>query len=203
MSVTYSIKFKLHNQESRRDYMKNTLIPGLRKIRGLRVLRVSPAAERIDAPKSRGIRESRIMKEFDGGTVSGFGGMAANMGAQRQMPQGQMPTPRPSLKDIIADWAEGGVQLYDAPVDSTDMRYTVMMPTEELWPLSNREYRGNDMDFDGRYQQFIARGADAPVYLAIGQNGRAKITGNEDIVWFAKESGLEEVPVFISYQRQA
>ena len=77
------------------------------------------------------------------------------------------------------------------------------MPTEELQPLLSRDYRGGQMDFDGRYQQFISRGADAPVYLAIGQNGRAKITGNEDIVWFAKESGLEEVPVFISYQRQA
>ena len=202
IAVVYSIKFKLHGQESRRDYVRSTLIPGLRKIRGLRILKVSPSSERINKPKARTIGESRIMKEY-GGEVGGFGGMASSLGAQREMPRGVMPTPRPLLKDIIADWAEGGVQLYDAPVDSTDMRYTVMMPTEELQPLLSRDYRGGQMDFDGRYQQFISRGADAPVYLAIGQNGRAKITGNEDIVWFAKESGLEEVPVFISYQRQA
>jgi hypothetical protein len=38
--------------------------------------------------------------------------------------------------------------------------------------------------------------------MAIGQNGRAKITGNEDEVWFACKSGLEELPVFFSYQKQ-
>ena len=205
IAVTYSIKFKLHGQESRRDYMRNTLIPGLRKIRGLRLLRIAPDAVRIDAPKARRptINESPIMKEFYDGTAGGFGGVAANLGAQRRVPLGVMPTPRPSLEDIIADWSEGGVQMYDSPVATTNMRYTVMMPTEELWPLASRTYRGSKIDFDGRYQQFIKNGADAPVFLAIGMNGRAKITGNEDIVWFAKESGLEEVPVFLSYQRQA
>jgi len=38
--------------------------------------------------------------------------------------------------------------------------------------------------------------------VAIGKNGAVKITGNEDLIWFAKKSGLEEVPVFLSYQRQ-
>ena len=56
--------------------------------------------------------------------------------------------------------------------------------------------------FDGMYQNFIKNGPSDPVYLAIGKNGRAKITGGEDIVWFAKKSGLKEVPVFFSYQKQ-
>jgi hypothetical protein len=52
------------------------------------------------------------------------------------------------------------------------------------------------------YRNFIKNGPSGPVYIALGRNGRAKITGNEDIVWFAKKSGLKEVPVFFSYQRQ-
>ena len=52
------------------------------------------------------------------------------------------------------------------------------------------------------YQEFIKDGAEGPVYVAIGKNGRVKITGNEDLIWFAKKSGLEELPVFLSYQRQ-
>ena len=48
----------------------------------------------------------------------------------------------------------------------------------------------------------IKTGPAGPVYVAVGKNGRVKITGNEDIVWFAKKSGLEQVPVFFSYQMQ-
>lgn len=78
-----------------------------------------------------------------------------------------------------------------------------MMPVEELWPLINsEEYSGSKKDFQGEYRNFISTGADAPVYLALGQNGIVKITGGEDQVWFAKESGLEELPVFLSYQKQ-
>ena len=57
-------------------------------------------------------------------------------------------------------------------------------------------------DFEGRYRQFIKNGPTAPVYLAIGQNGVAKVTGGEDLIWFSKKAGLRELPVFISYQRQ-
>jgi len=52
------------------------------------------------------------------------------------------------------------------------------------------------------YHQFIKNGATAPVYVALGKNGRVKVTGNEDLVWFAKRSGLEDLPVFLSYQNQ-
>ena len=45
-------------------------------------------------------------------------------------------------------------------------------------------------------------GPSLPVYVALGQNGRVRITGGEDLVWFAKKSGLKELPVFFSYQRQ-
>jgi hypothetical protein len=113
-----------------------------------------------------------------------------------------MPTPRPTIQQMIDDWSEGGVQLYDTPMDSTNMRYNVMMPVEDLVPLCSQTYRGDHNDFMGRYQNFIRNGADSPVYLAIGQNGRASVTGNEDIIWFAQKAGQKEVPVFISYQKQ-
>ena len=113
-----------------------------------------------------------------------------------------MGTPAVSLDVVLDDWAEGGVQIYDTPMNTNQMQYHVMMPVEELWPYSSRFYRGSKTDFDGRYKHFIKSGPQMPVYVALGQNGRVKITGNEDIVWFAKKSGLQEVPVFFSYQKQ-
>lgn len=199
--VPYNIKFELDGQGNRKSYVHELLIPGMREIEGLSVVKILGAINRIDS-KTTAISESKIMKEFYGNSATGFGGVAGNLGALRKNFGREMETPRPSLQDIIDDWAEGGVQLYDAPSDTTDMRYHVMMPVEELWTLCNRYYRGGKADFDSRYRDFIRDGAKAPVYLSIGKNGRAKITGNEDIVWFAKRSGLEEVPVFLGYQRQ-
>jgi hypothetical protein len=91
---------------------------------------------------------------------------------------------------------------YDAAMDTTDMRYHVMLPVEELLPYISREFRAPKDAFDGMYQNFISHGAQAPVYIAIGKNGRVKVTGGEDLIWFAKRSGLEELPVFLSYQSQ-
>ena len=91
---------------------------------------------------------------------------------------------------------------YDTAMDTRDMRYHVMMPVKELLPFISREFRAPKDAFDGMYHNFIHNGAQAPVYIAIGKNGRVKITGNEDLIWFAKRSGLEELPVFLSYQRQ-
>ena len=56
--------------------------------------------------------------------------------------------------------------------------------------------------FDGMYKNFIKQGATHPVYVALGKNGRAKVTGGEELIWFARKAGLDELPVFFSYQRQ-
>ena len=134
--------------------------------------------------------------------LSNLGGVAGALGGMGRPATRPMPTPRPAIQSLIDDWAEGGVQVYDVPMDSTDMRYSAMMPVKELLPYTGKQYRGDMNDFAGRYQNFIKNGAEAPVYLAIGRNGRAKLTGNEDLVWFAKKAGLKELPVFLSYQRQ-
>tara|TARA_R110000824_G_scaffold365696_1_gene554234 strand:- start:715 stop:1140 length:426 start_codon:yes stop_codon:yes gene_type:complete len=110
-------------------------------------------------------------------------------------------TPVPTIQSLIDDWVEGGV-MYDQPTNFNLTRYSVMMPVSELEHLCGREARKHGHHFDAGYQKFIENGPRDPIYLAIGKNGRAKITGNEDDLRYAIKAGVEEVPVFISYQRQ-
>jgi len=187
--MTMEVKFELLGTEGRVRYRDEVLIPGLMKIKGLKILRLSPI-HRINVKGTiRTVRES-------------FGGGPEAAAPQRAMRQ-KMETPRSSLEDALDDWVQGSVMAYDVAVNTRDMRYTLMLPIKELLPYISREFRAPADAFDGMYQHFIANGPQSPVYVALGKNGRIKITGNEDIVWFAKRAGLEEVPVFISYQRQA
>jgi hypothetical protein len=198
--ATYEIKFELLGASSRVKYRDRILLPGLRRVRGLRILTVSPIHRTNTRGTIRTVREnSATMKEYVGGSLGGIGG---NSGTQHTRGTPPLPTPRDTLKGILDDWQQAGVMTYDIPMDTTNMAYHVMMPVEELIPLMGREFRAPMDGFDGMYQNFIKSGADSPVYVAVGKNGRIKITGNEDLVWFAKKSGLEELPVFLSYQRQ-
>jgi hypothetical protein len=190
----FEIKFEILGALSRVKYRDRILIPGMMQIKGLRILRISPMHRTNKRGTIRTVREA---------LVNEMGGLAGNLGALRkQRPQVAMTTPRKMLDDIAADWRDGGVMAYDAPMDSTDMRYHVMMPVEELLPHISREFRAPKDAFDGMYHQFIKNGARAPVFVAVGKNGRIKVTGNEDLIWFAKRSGLQELPVFLSYQSQ-
>jgi hypothetical protein len=192
------LKFALVGQKSREQFVARELLPLINKVSGVQVDPRKNVGWSLPVEMTAGkkLEESTQLQEW------GFGGLGANLGAQRYTSGTELPTPRPSLQSIIDDWAEGGVMAYDVPTDIHDMRYSVMLPIEELTPFTGRYYRGDMNDFQGRYQQFIKTGPNAPVYLAIGMNGRVSITGNEDIVWFAKKSGLKEVPVFLSYQKQ-
>jgi len=132
-----------------------------------------------------------------------FGTQGHSATAPVQSPD--IPTPKVSLKDIAQDWMDGGVQVYDAPMNTNQMQYHVMMPVEQLWPYVSRIFRAPKDAFDNKraqYEDFISSGAQMPVYVALGMNGRIRITGNEDIVWFAKKAGQKELPVFLSYQKQ-
>lgn len=196
--IPFEIKFELLGPQSRVKYRDEVLFPAMRNIKGLNILDWSSIHRTNIQGTIRTVRESY------GGDAGGFGGLGGGLAAAQMGsgPSAPRAAPVPTVDDLIADWSEGGVQMYDHPTDTTNMAYHVMMPVEELWQYCDTHYRGDQVSFDGNYQDFIASGAQSPVYLAIGKNGRAKITGNEDIVWFAKKSGLEEVPVFISYQRQ-
>jgi hypothetical protein len=174
------LKFALQGQKSRKEWVRQVLIPQIHKISSaIRLHRVEPA-ELASVSKQR-------LEELYYQT------------SMRQSPG--RTTPVPTIQSLIDDWVEGGV-MYDAPTNINLTRYSVMMPVEDLKHLCGREARKHGHHFDAGYQKFIENGPRDPIYLAIGKNGRAKITGNEDDLRYAIKAGVEEVPVFISYQRQ-
>jgi len=204
--MVFEVKFELMGASSRKEYREAVLFPGLRRIPGLNIIDWTSIHRTNVRGTTRTVREGSDMPLSET-NVNNLGGPASSLGGgggrAARVYARPLLTPRQSLGAALEDWMNGGVKLYDTVSDSTDMAYSVMLPTEELWLYASRIYRGDKRDFDGRYKHFISTGPDAPVYVAIGQNGRIKITGNEDIVWFAKKSGLTEIPVFISYQKQA
>jgi hypothetical protein len=186
-TAVFGIKFALKAQDSRRIYLRQTFLPYLNGIVGLNL---GPSG--FSAPE-------QVTKLREGSVLSTY-----PLIAYGTLPQTSktFPTPRLSIDKVVDDWVEGGVMAYDTPMDSNTMRYHVMVPVEELKKYISSHYRADANTFNGRYKYFIKNGPQKPVYMAIGQNGRAKITGNEDEVWFACKSGLEELPVFFSYQKQ-
>jgi hypothetical protein len=223
--VVFEIKFELLGGQSRIEYRDALLLPHMKTIKGLRVVDWSAVHKTNVQGTIRTVREElEHLHEYGFGTNTGgsLGGKSGNLGSIRFPRQPGRPTPTPTLDAIVQDWAEGGVQAYDFPTNTNDMQYHTMLPVKELWQYRSRVQRQPKDIFDIKhqrfdaiyqrlkdtlseptsYQEFIKNGAKGPVYVAIGKNGRIKITGNEDLVWFAKKSGLEELPVFLSYQRQ-
>lgn len=173
------LKFALQGQKNRMEWVRQVLLPQIRKIDSrIRIHKVE-RAQMISTSKS--LRE--------------------NWGGSSQRPTQAMRTPRATVQQTLADWVEGGV-MYDMPMHTNLSSYHVMVPVEELEPFMNREPRKHGHHFDAGYENFIANGPIQPIYLAIGKNGRAKITGNEDDLRYALKAGVKEVPVFFSYQRQ-
>ena len=173
-------KFALQGLKRREEWVKKVLLPQIHKIdHRIRLHRVNPAKPASKSKK--GLREvyyNTSMRQSPGRT-----------------------TPRPAIQGVIDDWVEGGV-MYDSPTNINLSRYSVMMLVSDLAPYLSRIPRKHGHHFDAAYQKFIENGPRDPIYLAIGKNGRAKITGNEDELRYALKAGVEEVPVFISYQRQ-
>lgn len=175
------LKFALQGQIPREEWVKQVLLPQVRKISPeIRIHKV----ERADLVSNS---KQRLEELY----------YAAS--SPRQSPG--RTTPAPSIQGLIDDWVQGGV-MYDAPTNINLTRYSVMMPVTDLEGLLCREPRKHGHHFDAGYEKFIENGPRDPIYLAIGKNGRAKITGNEDDLRYAIKAGVEEVPVFISYQRQ-
>ena len=175
--VVFELKYEQKGIVPREDFIRFDLLPMLKKMPGIEV-------EEWSRPEI-----------FERGTLREYFNPNTYASA--------MTTPKASLEQISRDWVEGGVRIYDMPAHAQDMQYHLMMPVAELLPYISRIYRAPMDAFEGRYHHFIKKGAQAPVFVVIGQNGRIKIAGNEDIVWFAKKAGLKEVPVFVRYQKQA
>ena len=185
--ATFEVKFELMGSVSRNRYKDRILLPALTRVSGLKLLRVG----NIDSADRKQLAELSLP----------FGGVAGALGAVRYG-TGPVRTPSLSIKQVADDWMANGVMDYDRPMANANMEYHVMVDTEELVPYLPRVYRNPKDAFDADYEYFIKTGPENPVYVAVGKNGRVKITGNEDIVWFAKKAGLEQVPVFFSYQMQ-
>ena len=175
------LKFALRGQKSRIEWVRQILLPQIRKIDSrIRIHKVE-TADLVSTSRGRRLNE---------------------LSYQSSMRQsGARTTPVPAIQSLVDDWVEGGV-MYDQPTNHNLTRYSVMMSVEDLKPYLPRECRKHGHHFDAGYQNFIEIGPRDPIYLAIGKNGRAKITGNEDDLRYAIKAGVEEVPVFISYQRQ-
>jgi hypothetical protein len=174
------LKFALQGQIPRNEWVKQVLLPQIHKISSdIRIHKVD-RADLVSNSKQR---------------------LEETYAAFSQRPSAPRTTPRPTIQGLIDDWVEGGV-MYDQPTNINLTRYSVMMPVADLEHLCGREPRKHGHHFDAGYENFIKNGPRDPIYLAIGKNGRAKITGNEDDLRYAIKAGVEEVPVFISYQRQ-
>jgi len=224
--VIFEVKFELLGGQSRVEYRDLILLPQMRLVRGVKIVDWSAIHKTNVQGTIRTVREGMEKLHEQGfGSAFGYssiGGLAGALGNVRHVASPARPTPTPTLDSISQDWVEGGVQAYDFPTHTNDMSYHTMLPVKELWQHRSRIQRQPKDIFDQKYQQFnavydrlksnlkdpiayqefIKKGAHGPVYLAIGKNGRIKITGNEDLVWFAKKAGLSELPVFLSYQRQ-
>ena len=94
------------------------------------------------------------------------------------------------------------------PMDANNMRYHTMVPVTEFEPYMERARRAPKDAYisDQMYESFIENGATKPVMVVFGKNGQhgiIKIIANHEVVLFAEESGLKEVPALFSFQRQA
>ena len=136
---TYEIKFEILGNVGRVRYRDKILIPGLMKIKGLRILRVSPIHRTNVRGTIRTVRET--LQEYGG--IANFGGGVSNLAstAGRGYQGVKMRTPRMSIEDIMMDWADGGVKLYDEVAPNNLMAYHVMYPVEELLDYLGREFR--------------------------------------------------------------
>ena len=190
-----SVKFALLGQDSRVKYRDQILIPQMSIIKGLQIHRAY-RIHRINV-QVQFVRFARVWRDSMNMEL-----LSILHTQSQEKTSKKMPTPRMTIPQMIQDYSDSGQQPYDAAMHNAHMSYHVMLPVSELIEYLPSMYRGDAIKYDTAYQDFIRHGPTNPVFLAIGQNGRAKITGNEDILFFAQEAGLQEVPVFISYQRQ-
>lgn len=189
-----SVKFALLGGKSRVKFRDEILIPKVTIIKGVQIHKIYPIHRINRKGTIRRIRESEKLNEY-----------MINDYSQHAIPRRtskKMVTPRQTIQQMVDDYASSKQQPYDVPIRTNNIAYHVMLPVEELEPYISSYYRGDRMKYESSYEDFIAHGPKVPIFLAIGANGRAKITGNEDIVFFALEAGQKELPVFISYQRQ-
>tara|TARA_R110002020_G_scaffold37239_17_gene112602 strand:+ start:34542 stop:38027 length:3486 start_codon:yes stop_codon:yes gene_type:complete len=177
---TLRIKFELLGRHSREDYVKLVLLPSLLKIRGLKIV---PGGMGNVKKISRDINE------------------VVNAGTPRQGPV--VPTPRPSIADLIDAWVGSNERVYDVPSHNAATPYHTMVDIDELWGcITSPFYRNTTRELESVKKNIINHGIYNPIVVAIGKNGRAKITSGIDLVFAAKDIGMRELPTIFMYQKQ-
>lgn len=182
------IKFHLLGKRSVVQYIRLELLPALRSIEGLSVLRM----DRYE--------EITTMREW----ADAF----ANAGASPQQGSGtaRRSTPTPTIDSIAQDWInigkDGTANIHASSLAHNTAEVT-MIPVEELMRyLGTNYFSATTKEFEMAKQQIINGGVPHPVQVAIGKNGRVKITAGNDLVLAAKDIGLKELPTTFSLQLQ-
>jgi hypothetical protein len=177
------VKFVLLGQQSVTQYIKGVLMPGLKKIEGLQVIRVDN------------------WEEVTGARLSEYIAFGDNVGQDRL-------SPTPTIDQIMQNWVSTGEDRATAAVDNElahQVREVTMMPVEELMRYLSSPgnfFSGTKNEFDDLKQKIIGGYNVQPVMVAIGKNGRAKVTKGDDLILVAKDIGLKELPTVFSLQLQ-
>ena len=146
--LVFSIKFEFLGSNPE-EFAAKQLIPAMNAIQGVEVINKPGVGWSVPNEVTPGKKLSEIdtLQEYGFG-----GGVVSNLGAQRYTSGHKMATPDHNCRTILDDWVEGGVMAYDAPTNTTDMRYHVMLPVEELFPYMSRGVSRRRSRVQGRYQ---------------------------------------------------
>ena len=100
--------------------------------------------------------------------------------------QGIRGTPIPTIQDLLDDWVSNELHGFDEPAVDELLLYLSDAP--------------EDVDVAGAKFNIINNDIPDSVYVTIGKNGKAKVTGGEDTLLAAKEIGLKDLPTVFSFQ---
>ena len=129
--IVFEVKFLQEGITPRDVFVEHKLVSALKAMEGITVEDYGKAEE-VDV------------------SLNEYGSVGAAVTPQQST---EMPTPRASLQQVAQDWMDGGVQIYDAPMNTNQMQYHMMVPTEELWKYCSRVYRAPTNVFDDKMRE--------------------------------------------------
>jgi len=178
------VKFHLLGKRSVIQYIRLELLPGLRRIEGLSVMRM----DRYE--------EITTMREWSD-AYAGHG-VSPNQSQQRAVPT-------PTIDAIAQDWmnmGRDGMGIHASSLAHSVAEVTMVSVDELMRYLGTNYFSATTKEFEDAKQRIINNGPPHPVQVAIGKNGRVKITAGDDLVMAAKDIGLKELPTTFSLQLQ-
>ena len=194
-----SIRFAMLGNKSRNKFRDKILIPKMMTIKGLQIHKVFPVRRTNIQGTIR-----NVSREAGNNKISSFNVVEEGNLDFSHMPRRSsytMVTPKQTIEQVISGWVDNSKEYSEAPVNVNNMRYHVMYNWKDLVPyMKSKRFDGDKESFNNMYQDFIASGVSSPVLVSIYKDGTAQVVGNEDVIFFARKSGLEEIPVFFNFQ---